>query len=119
MRRKCNPTPFYVINESLNSKTFDKYNVMDYLIDEYDNKYKGKSKNKRPSTFKEMVEFVNDVSMYQFWSRCEYEIMLGHWPPRENDKLEKIDIYWQIKMNIETITRILIENLGLDIKENH
>jgi hypothetical protein len=27
--------------------------------------------------------------------------------------MEKIDVYWQIKMNLETITRLLMENLGI------
>jgi hypothetical protein len=27
--------------------------------------------------------------------------------------MEKIDVYWQIKMNLDVITKLLMENLGI------
>lgn len=44
-----------------------------------------------------------------WWSRCEYEIILCGWP--NSDTKEKQDIYKQIRMNIDIITRLLIENI--------
>lgn len=142
-RVKKNPTPFYVINRNFyGDETFVPYDVMQYLIDSYKETKKNKWR-KTPETFEEFKAFVIDVSRYQFWSRCEYEILLGKWPfgsynmrqemkkfiatsPNLDDystnidflnivtrDMEKIDVYWQIKMNLETITRLLMENLGI------
>ena len=44
--------------------------------------------------FDEFKKFVKDESMYQFWSRCEYEILLVDWPCKKIS--EKWDIYKQI-----------------------
>ena len=43
--------------------------------------------------------------MYQWWSRCEYEIIISDWPP--SGKEEKWDVYKQIEMNLDLITRVL------------
>lgn len=108
---------------------FRPYDIIPYLIDQYN-----KSKNK-PKIFNDFKEFVEQESRYQWWARCEYEIVLGPWPyitsPSErhdkkgeddieawkkhwNKHLEsckKIDIYWQIMMNLDTITNLVIESV--------
>lgn len=145
-RAKKNPTPFYVINRSFYYREeFGPYDIMPYLINEYKDTKKTKRK-KTPETFEEFKEFVNNVSMYQYWSRCEYEILLGRWPfgtyqmreqmekflatnPNLDDystyndflniisrDMEKIDVYWQIKMNLDVITRLLMDNVGVEDK---
>lgn len=47
--------------------------------------------------------------MYQWWSRCEYEIILVDWPCQK--KSEKWDVYKQVMMNIDIITEILMKNV--------
>jgi hypothetical protein len=77
---------------------------MPYLLNIY-------SRNQeKPKTFEEIKNFILHWSKYQFWARCEYEIILKDWPTGEKEK--KIDIYWQIKNNIDIITKIFIENLN-------
>ena len=53
------------------------------------------------------LQFVKDESMYQFWSRCEYEIILVDWPCQQISK--KIDVHQQIMMNIDIVTNLLME----------
>ena len=65
---------FNVINYDINSRKFEFYNIIPYLTKCYN-----KSKNK-PKTFDEFKEFIKSESMYQWWSRCEYEIILSPWP---------------------------------------
>ena len=48
--------------------------------------------------------------MYQFWSRCEYEIILQDWPGQT--KQEKVDVYWQIKNNLDLVTEVLINAIN-------
>ena len=92
---------FNVCVYDCNSKKFITYNIIPYLLSAYN------KKDKKPTTFEELKKFVKDESMYQFWARCEYEIILVDWPCQELSK--KIDVYQQIKMNLDTITNILID----------
>lgn len=101
--KKKNVKEFNVINYDCNNKKFVKYNIMPHLVNCY-NEAKVK-----PSTFKELQKFVKDESLYQFWSRCEYEIILQDWPNQQLS--EKWDVYDQIMMNLDTITNILIDNI--------
>ena len=87
---------FYVIINNFNKGTFEPYDVMPYLMTEYN-----KAKNK-PSTTEEFKKFVEKEAKYQWWSRCEYEIIISDWPGMEiNDKW---DIYRQLMMNIDIVT---------------
>lgn len=99
-------TPFYVINEDVNAKKFVKYDVIPYLIECYNETKKGL----RPITFDEFKQFVKDKSMYMYWSRCQYEIILKSLVGFAEE--EKVDIHWQILNNIDVITEILMKNVG-------
>lgn len=109
--KKKNPTPFNVITYDVNQKAFVAYDVMPYFL----NCYEEDKKKKRalPKTFEDFVRFVEGRSMYMYWGRCEWEIICCSWPCE--DAKTKIDVHWQIKMNLEVITRILIENLGVEL----
>ena len=129
---------FNVIICDFNTKKFKAYNIMPYLINAYHEKVEKHKKYpddeywKVPETFEEFKKFVQRESQYQFWSRCEYEIILEPWPyvfapnegydtSRENDveawkehwkkhldSCDKWDVYDQIMMNLNVITEILM-----------
>ena len=103
---KKNIKPFNVINFEFNSNKFEPYDVMPYLISCYNNV---KRKKECPKTFDEFKKFVEDKSMYMYWARCEYEIILSDWPNQKTS--EKIDIHWQIMNNIDVVTNVLMENV--------
>ena len=92
---------FNVIFYDFNSKKFVPYDVIPHLVDRY------KTAEKKPGTFDEFKEFIKNESLYQWWSRCEYEIVLQSWPNGDLEK--KIDIHWQVMMNIDLITELLME----------
>ena len=98
--------PFNVINFEFNSKKFESYDVMPYLINCYKNV---KRKKECPKTFDEFKQFVESKSMYMYWSRCEYEIILSDWPGQNIHK--KIDVHEQLMMNIDIVTDILMKNV--------
>lgn len=123
---------FNVINFDFNRKKFLSYDIMPYLVNAYNERVKryheieleaSKCKTdtefneykdaldywKIPKSFDEFKKFVKKESAYQFWGRCEYEVILVDWPCQGTE--EKIDVYWQILMNLNLITRILIENV--------
>ena len=94
---------FNVINYNVNKKKFESYNIIPYLVNCYN------EAKQKPKTYEEFEEFVEKQSLYQFWSRCEYEMILSDWPCQKIE--EKWDIYDQIMMNLNIVTRILIENV--------
>lgn len=97
---------FSVIIYDPNHKKFVPYNVIPYFVRAY-KELKEKKYKKVPKTFEEFKKFVRDEGMYQFWSRCEYEIILVDWPCQKTE--EKWDVFEQIMMNIDIITNIVME----------
>ena len=57
-------------------REFEKYNIIPSLINRY-NKEKELNKN---SSFEEIKKFILSESLYRWWSKCEYEIILTDWP---------------------------------------
>lgn len=115
---------FNVIVYDFNRKKFIPYDVIPYLIGCYWDRVKRHTEPndkiedsylndiryfKIPKTFTEFREFVKNESMYQFWSRCEYEIILSDWPPSKPPVEEKWDVWDQIKMNLDIVTQIVMD----------
>ena len=149
---------FNVINHNFNTKEFEAYDVIPYFVRQYQeridtcnklkseldkatseteiNLYRDALKHwKVPETFEEFKQFVKVESLHQFWSRCEYEIVLGPWPyvsspsegydkSKENDldawkqhwkkhlqSCDKLDIHDQIMMNLDVVTQLVMESV--------
>lgn len=123
---------FNVIIYDFNGKKFTTYDVLPYLRNAYEErvvrhkellkKIKRSKKldesilddkyNKVPVTFNDFKEFVKSESQYQFWSRCEYEIILSDWPPSNPPIEEKWDVFDQIMMNHDIVTKLLMEDVA-------
>lgn len=56
------------------------------------------------------AEAVRRSLMYHYWSKCEWEIILQHWPPNERFRDEKIDVYDQVRLNWDIFINYLWEN---------
>lgn len=82
---------------------FVPYDIMEYLINKWE------TSDVKPYNFKEVCEFIKKEAMIQWWSRCQYEIIISDWPP--SDKEEKWDVYKQIMMNLDNITILFMENI--------
>lgn len=101
--------PFYVINENVNAQKFEPYDVMPYLIECYK---KVKRRKNHPTTFDEFKKFVKDESMYMYCSRCQWELLLVDFPCEKIKR--KIDVHFQIMMNIDIVTKVLMHNVGAE-----
>lgn len=95
---------FFVIIYDINSKNFVPYDIIPYLEECYH-----KAENK-PKTIEEFKNFVERQSAYQWWSRCEYEIILSDWPNKSQEK--KVDVHFQVLLNLDIIAKILMENIN-------
>ena len=94
---------FNVINFDFNSKQFCSYNIIPYLVRCYE------EADEKPTTVVEFKEFVEHKSMYQWWARCEYEVIFLDWPCHKTCK--NIDVHWQVMMNINIIVKLLMEEV--------
>ena len=101
---------FNVIIYDFNRKQFVPYDIIPYFVNAYKER-KEKKYKKVPKTLEEFIEFVKEESRYQFWGKCEYEIILVDWPNQKAEK--KIDVHEQIMMNIECIAILVMAKVGL------
>ena len=104
-------TQFNVIVEDINSKKFVSYDIMPYLTKCW------KEAKDKPQTFDDLKTFIKNHSRYQWWGRCEYEIVLKSWVGFSEEK--KIDVHYQIMMNIGTVAKLLMEEVNTNIIETH
>lgn len=95
---------FNVIIYNPNKEAFEPYNVIPYLLDQYK---KIRPKNRKPTNKEEMITFIEAESRYQWWARCQYEVIISDWPT-ETTK-EKWDIHKQVMMNISAIADALLK----------
>lgn len=105
---------FNVLLWDVNNDTIKQYDVLPYLRQCYKERLK-RNKNKKidncseyykiPKTKVEFKNFIENESRYQFWSRCQYEMIIHGWPVKKNEY--KIDVHEQIMMNIDIIAEIL------------
>lgn len=98
---------YNVILWDTNKREFIPYDIFPYLRKAYQ---RAIEREEEPETFDEFKEFIRKESMYMWWGRCQYEILLSDWPCQS--KTEKIDVHYQIMMNIDVITKLFIEEIN-------
>lgn len=95
--------PYNVITFETNRRKFERYDVMPYFIRAYENT------KKKPKTDEEIKNFVIKEARYEFWARCEWEIIISDWPCQQTSS--KIDAYCQIESNIDLVVHAFKENI--------
>lgn len=119
-------TKFNVLTWDFNTDKLKHYNIIPYFIERYkerversedetikyniDNYPEYKTRFDIPQTIDEFKKFVEDESMYMFWSRCEWEMIIHGWPLKREEY--KIDVHEQIMMNIDVIVDILYKEIN-------
>lgn len=108
---------YNVITWNFNRDNIDTYDIMPYLLRKFEEDIKRKKNyiffkdNKIPETFEDYKYFVASASKYQFWARCEYEVIITGWPIQKNQR--KIDVWYQIEQNLDIVTKVFMENIKL------
>lgn len=54
-------------------------------------------------------EAVKRSLLYYYWCKCEWEVVISLWPPRDYGDI-KVDVYSQIMMNWDRFSDYLWEN---------
>lgn len=65
----------------------------------------------RDIAFEAYEQILDRRCMYYYWSKCEWEVIISAWPPRDGSD-KKIDVYSQLKANWDLFKKIVIEDLG-------
>ena len=123
---------FNVIYFNFNAKKFETYDIIPYFVRKYHEHVEqydasileleaAKTEEeieiaksnldywRIPQTVGEFKKFIQNEARDQFWSRCEYEIILVDWPCQKTE--EKWDVYDQIMMNLDIITQLVMEEV--------
>lgn len=84
-----------VVISSRNTGKFLRWNVFNNIIF-------SEQVTKALKKYKSIEDFAAQVkswAMYCFWSKCEYEVIISHWPPSDRYKDAKIDVFDQLMLN--------------------
>ena len=127
---------FNVLEFNWNTREKSEYDVLPYFRNVWNDK-KYDFDKKEVKTKEDLKKWIKRVSQYQYWSRCEYEFLMGAWPFGTRQIIEdlqkveinmdnsinisniitqdmsKIDVHEQIMMNIDIITDILAEEFKI------
>ena len=107
---------FYTLAWDVNRNEVENYDVMPYLVSAWEEDKVRKHKiwfksldddTKEPTTVEEWKKAILAASRYQFWARCEYEIVVSGWPVEK--RRVKLDVFDQINANIDVITELFMK----------
>lgn len=105
---------WYVLNYNFNLKKIEPINIFNYgnFLKDIKEIYKEYIKRKEDIEFFENK--INSELLYYFWSKREYEISVGDLFEKDLEKYEKIDVYYQVKMNFKAFIEYLLNNISID-----
>ena len=81
---------------NFNSRNIETFNVFDHYSFAIACQKNAKKNKDNKEAFADQLK--RDL-MYFFWSKCEWEVIVSHWPSRDDFNDAKIDIYDQVRMN--------------------
>ena len=102
---------YRVVIWNFSTDRVEHYDIMPYLYRRLEEKRKKRQITLKDLTLEKLKEFIDTESKYQFWARCEYEVILSSWPPRVNGRRHKMDVYEQIHMNLDNIAKLMYDDL--------
>lgn len=105
---------WYVLNYNFNLKKIEPINIFSYgnFLKDIKEIYKEYIERKEDIEFFENK--INSELLYYFWSKREYEISVGDLFEKDLEKYEKIDVYYQVKMNFKAFIEYLLNNISID-----
>lgn len=95
---------YYVLRYNINTRKLEYYNIFDNI-----KLLKGIEKIKSIKSHKDFIEELDSLLKYCFMSKAEYEILAQD--IFEKQEKQKIDVYYQLKPNIDIIANIINHNV--------
>lgn len=109
MRVKGVNLEWYVLSYDFNNDRIVPYNI--FYSSFIENLHKEVIK-KKVTNYKELKEYISHWSKYHYWSKAEYEIIVSGLHSKE-DSEEKLDVDYQVQMNLDRITEYVNEKCKL------
>lgn len=95
---------YYVLYHEFNKDIIKPFNIFDSY--KFNDGIQRLLKNF--TTFDKFKEELDNLAKWCFWSKSEYEIICKGWVSKE-DREYKIDIYDQIKPNLDILAKYIID----------
>lgn len=87
---------WYVFIGNYSAAEIEKYNVFDHPGFLEGCRKAAKKYAKDREAFEKAVK--SDL-MYHFWSKCEWEVVIDHWPHSDRKRARKVDVFEQVMLN--------------------
>lgn len=87
---------WFVYVDDFNMKRIVEYNIFEHHSFAGD---VGKAYKKHRTDFEAFNEAVRKSLAYYFWSKCEWEVIVGAWVARDRVPERKVDVYEQVMLN--------------------
>lgn len=101
---------WYVLHQSFNKEEIEFYNVLQGWEERI------RKARKKVKTKTEFKEWLKKEFMYYYWSRSEYEIVVGGLFSEYPKEFKKVDIWSQIEPNLDIITDYIIKEMKFKFK---
>ncbi len=101
---------WYVLHQNFNKEEIEFYNVLQGWEERI------RKARKKVKTKTEFKEWLKKEFMYYYWSRSEYEIVVGGLFSEYPKEFKKVDIWSQIEPNLDRITEYVIKEMGFRFK---
>lgn len=107
-----NKLSYSAIIVDFNTKKVEKINILRKdLLEEIKKSYK----KGLLLSLDDLIQIISSNLKYHYWSRAEYETMIGGLFEENPKNFTKIDIYYQLKDNIPFIANMINDELGLNL----
>lgn len=108
-----------VLHLDFNSKKACKYNVMHSDFPERIAKAirSPKGSYRHIDNREDLKEWLKRELMYYYWCKSEHEYVIGGLFNHEEKDLQKLDIWFQLEMNLDRIVDYVIKEMNISFKE--
>ena len=72
-------------------------------------------RKKKLHNLEELKEYINSWLMYNYWTKSEFEIAITNLYDNNLEKAEKVDIYSQVKPNLDRIVEYINNKMQLNL----
>ena len=109
MEEKINSLKWVVLIWSFNEDKIEEYNIFDnsnivtFL----------KSSINKEYNLEDFTYELDKELRQTFWSKCEYEALIGGLFTRDTSRYKKIDVYDQLRPNILLLSKYIYTTLGM------
>lgn len=103
---------WYVINEDFNQHKIVRVNIFNAYTPEYIAK---RIKRDKIKTRAQLTETIKRILMNSYWCRAECEVLVkGLFA--DDDKTQKIDIWYQLEKNLDIIVDYIINKMQIKLE---